>query len=114
MALTASGDKSGALVRDGVCSALQGQGLTPTETLEERIDLIFTAGRQAGRQADSAFGSWLWKCKRCVKAHCKKSYMYLVELIYFLVYIFRKHIIYFLSSSKVQSFYIKVPVIWVT
>ena len=50
MALTASGDKSGALVRDGVCSALQGQGLTPTETLEERIDLIFTAGRQAGRQ----------------------------------------------------------------
>lgn len=30
-----SGDKSEALVRDGACSALQGQGLTPTEILEE-------------------------------------------------------------------------------
>lgn len=38
----ASGDKSGALVRDGVCSAQQGQGLTPTE---RRMDLIYTAGR---------------------------------------------------------------------
>lgn len=42
LALMASGDKSGALVRDGVFSARQGQGLTPTE---RRMDLIFTAGR---------------------------------------------------------------------
>lgn len=35
LALAASGDKSGALVRDGVRSALQGRGLTPTETLGE-------------------------------------------------------------------------------
>lgn len=61
LALTASGDKSGALVRDGVCSALQGQGLTPTETQEQDGLNIHS------RQADRAPGSELWKCKRCVK-----------------------------------------------
>lgn len=35
LAREASGDESGALVRDGERSALQGQGLRPTETLEE-------------------------------------------------------------------------------
>lgn len=49
LALTASGDKSWVPVRDGVCSALQGQGLTPTETLEESWLNIHC--RQAGRQA---------------------------------------------------------------
>ena len=49
MALTASGDKSGALVSDGVCSALQGQSLTPTESLEENGLNIHC--RQAGLEA---------------------------------------------------------------
>ena len=35
LALTALGDKSEALVRDGVCSARQGQGLTCAEALQE-------------------------------------------------------------------------------
>lgn len=65
LALTASGDKSEALVRDGVCSALQGQGLTPTETLEENGLNIHS------RQADSAFDSWMWKCERCVKTQLR-------------------------------------------
>lgn len=50
LALTASGDKSGALVRDGVYSALQGQGLTPTETLEENGLNIHCRQAERGRQ----------------------------------------------------------------
>lgn len=55
MALPASGDKSEALVRDRVCSALQGQGLTPTETLKENRLNIHS--RQAGGQTARWVGS---------------------------------------------------------